>query len=63
MRVLLVQSYLGGREPPVFTLGISFLSSLLYQHEVTVFDTNISKDPFKDFDKIVKEFSPDVIGI
>jgi len=63
MRVLLVQSYLGGREPPVFPLGISCLSSLLYEHEVKVFDANISEDPFKDFDNIIKEFSPDVIGI
>lgn len=63
MKVLLVQSYLGGSEPPIFPLGLSCISSSLYGHEVKVFDTNISENPFKDLEKIVKEFSPDVIGL
>src|SRR3990172_3949992 len=63
MKVLLVQSYLGGSEPPIYPLGLSCISSLLYEHEVKVFDTNISENPFKDIQDIVIEFSPDIIGI
>lgn len=63
MRVLLVQSYLGGNEPPVFPLGLACIKAQIQNHDVRGFDTNISKRPFEELKEIVKEFSPDVIGI
>lgn len=63
MKVLLVQSYLGGSEPQVFPLGIACLKGALTGHEVKGFDTNVSKRPFEELKETIKAFSPDAIGI
>src|SRR3990167_8308045 len=64
MKVLLVQSYLGGAEPRIFPIGLACLkSSLPVDYDVMVYDTNTSESPFGDLAKIVKDFVPDVIGI
>ncbi len=64
MKVILVQSYLGGAEPRIFPIGLACLkSSLPVDYDVMVYDTNTSESPFDDLAKIIKDFVPDVIGI
>ena len=63
MKILFVQSYLGGKEPPVFPLGISCLAAQLSGHDISVFDTNISGRPFEELKERIKDFSPEVICI
>lgn len=63
MKVLLLQSYLGGGEPPVFPLGLACIKAQLPNHDVRGFDVNTSKRPLEELKKVVEEFSPDIIGI
>jgi radical SAM superfamily enzyme YgiQ (UPF0313 family) len=63
MRVLLVQSWLGGSEPLVFPLGLSCLKAALPGHAVKVFDTNLFTRPFPELAGVIAEFGPDVVGI
>jgi radical SAM superfamily enzyme YgiQ (UPF0313 family) len=63
MRVLLIQSYLGGNEPLVFPIGLACLKSRLGAYEVRAFDANASKDPAGDMRTLIGSFAPDVIGI
>ncbi len=63
MKILFVQSYLGGKEPPVFPLGISCLAAQLSGHDIRIFDTNISRSPFEELKETIDDFSPEVIGI
>jgi len=63
VKVLLVQSWLGGNEPLVYPLGLACLASALRGHEVAVFDTNRSARPFEDLREAVSGMRPDVVGI
>lgn len=63
MKVLLVQSYLGGNEQLVYPLGLACIKSTLSEHDVRIFDTNTSTMPFNDFRKIITDFEPEVVGI
>ena len=63
MKVLLVQSYLGGNEPPVFPLGLACIKAQLTNHDVRGFDTNTSERPFEELKEVAAGFSPDVVGI
>lgn len=63
MKVLLIQSYLGGKELPVFPIGLCCLASNLQGHEIRAFDPNISADVLGEFSEVLDTFSPDVIGI
>lgn len=63
MKLLLVQSYLGGNEPPVFPLGLACINAQLSGHDVRGFDTNTSKRPFDELKEIIEDFLPDAIGI
>ena len=63
MKVLLVQSYLGGNEPPVFPLGLSCLKAALGAHAVRVHDLNLGAQPFAELAAAIDEFGPDVVGI
>ena len=63
MKLLLVQSYLGGNEPTVFPLGLACINAQLSGHDVRGFDTNTSKRPFDELKEIIEGFSPDVVGI
>jgi anaerobic magnesium-protoporphyrin IX monomethyl ester cyclase len=63
MKILLIQSYLGGREPAVFPVGLACLKASLDGHDVRVFDTNISSDPFRELQAMIREFGPDIVGI
>ncbi|MFQ5441885.1 MAG: B12-binding domain-containing radical SAM protein, partial [Thermodesulfobacteriota bacterium] len=63
MKILLVQSYLGGGEPPIFPIGLACLKSGLAGHEVKVFDMNVATNPFAELKVLLKGFSPALIGI
>jgi len=63
VKVLLVQSYLGGNEPLVYPLGLACLASALGGHDVTVFDMNTSSLPFDGLREIITSGTPDLIGI
>ncbi len=63
MKILLVQAYMGGREPAVFPVGLACVTSWLDGHEVRVFDTNTSEDPFGDLRSVLADFEPHAVGI
>ncbi len=63
MKVLLLTSYLGDKELPVFPVGLSCIQSSLNGHDVKIFDLNLSPKPFEEMKKIITGYSPDVIGI
>lgn len=63
MKVLLVQSYLGGNEPLVVPLGLLSLAAALPEHEVQVFDTNAAGRPFAELRDLVATYRPDIVGI
>ena len=63
MRILLIQAYLGRREPPVAPLGIASLAAQISQHQVIIFDPNISTSPLKETTRLIQDFDPQIIGI
>jgi anaerobic magnesium-protoporphyrin IX monomethyl ester cyclase len=63
MRILLIQSWLGRREPPVAPLGLATLAAQLPGHEVRIFDPNLSRNPGPDTATIIADFEPEVVGI
>ena len=63
MKVLLVQSYLGGNEPLVYPIGIACLAATLRDHEVSLFDMNTSTRPFDELGDVIASGKPDVVGI
>lgn len=63
MKVLLVQSWLGGNEPLVYPLGLACLASVLRGHEVSVFDMNVFPRPFDGLRDAVDAVRPDVVGL
>lgn len=63
MKILLVQSWLGGGEPPVFPLGLACLKAALADHEVRLFDLNTAEGPFEQLRELVAAFQPQVTGI
>ncbi len=75
MRVLLVQSWLGGFEAPVFPLGLACLAPHLRTegpgHEVRTFDPNLSpvttlgdiSGVLAELSTHLAEFDPDVVGL
>jgi putative variant cofactor biosynthesis B12-binding/radical SAM domain protein 1 len=63
VKILLIQSYLGGNEPVVYPIGLACLASALRDHDVTLFDTNTSPRPFEELGEILAKTAPDVIGI
>ena len=65
MRVLLVQSYLASSEELVFPLGLCYVATALknYNHEVHIFDTNVSATPIAELRKLIRNLEPEVIGI
>lgn len=65
MKILLVQSYLGGNEPLVYPIGLACLTAALREHryEVSLFDMNRSARPFEELREIIAGGQPDVVGI
>jgi len=63
MKVLLVQSPLGGGEQPVFPLGLACLKAALFGHTVRIFDANLSTQPLRELESVIAGFGPEVVGI
>lgn len=63
MKVLLLQAYLGGSEPPVFPIGLSCIAASVKKHELRVFDPNIAEEPAAGLQRILEGFRPEVIAI
>ncbi len=63
MKILLVQSWLGGAESPVFPLGLACLAAALPGHEVRVFDLNTAARPYEELRELLAAFCPEVVGI
>ena len=60
MRILLVQSWLGGDGPPVYPVG---LAASLPGHDVSCFDPNVAAEPLAGLAARVREFSPELVGV
>lgn len=63
MRVLFIQLYSGDEVEPIYPLGLCYLATALPTHETKIFDQNMCNDPFSETEKILSDFSPDVVGI
>jgi anaerobic magnesium-protoporphyrin IX monomethyl ester cyclase len=63
MRVLLVQSYLGGREPLVYPLGLARIAQAAKGHEVEIFDMNLPENPVDGLVAKITRFKPAVVGL
>ncbi len=63
MRVLLVQSWLGGDGPPVYPVGLACLAATLPGHEVACFDPNVAADPLAELAARVRGFRPEAVGV
>src|SRR5665647_2365501 len=63
MKVLLVQAYLGGNEPPVFPLGLACIAASIPHHETKIFDSNTVTNPFETLRELAIDFNPDIVGI
>lgn len=63
MKILFVQSYLGRHEPLVMPLGISYLATMVPEHEVKLIDLNICESPYEDLSDTLKDFRPDIVCI
>jgi 5-methoxybenzimidazole methyltransferase len=63
MNILLIQSYIGNNELPVFPLGLSHIAASIDDHRVKIFDPNIVSDPFGAFEKELVEYKPELLGI
>lgn len=61
--ILLVQSYLGGEETPVFPLGLAILAGTLSDYNVELLDLNVKDEPFQALEETLNRFKPDVVGI
>ncbi len=63
MKVLLVQSYLGGSEANVYPLGLACIKAVLPDHEVQLLDLNVYSDPVSELKKVLESFAPDAVGL
>jgi anaerobic magnesium-protoporphyrin IX monomethyl ester cyclase len=63
MRIILVQSWLGGDGPPVFPVALACLAASLSGHDVACFDPNTATDPLGELVQRLQAFAPDVVGI
>ncbi|MEL7640497.1 MAG: radical SAM protein [Solidesulfovibrio sp.] len=63
MKVLLVQSWLGGDGPPVYPVGLACLAASLAGHAVTCFDPNTAADPLGGLAARIREFRPEAVGV
>lgn len=65
MRILLIQSYLGPKDkvPPIYPLGLAYLSQALTEHECTIIDPNIEDYPVHAIEKTLEKTNPEIIGI
>lgn len=63
MRILLVQSWLGGDGPPVYPIGLACLAASLSGHDVACHDPNVAADPLGGLAETLDAFRPDLVGV
>lgn len=64
MKILLIQGYLGRKEPPVFPLGIaSIAGNISGEHIIRIFDPNTALKPYDNTLAVIEDFAPDIIGV
>ena len=63
MNILLLQAYNGKDEPALYPLGLNCIARVLNQHNVKVFDPNISERPDEELYELLRKFHPRVVGI
>lgn len=63
MRILLLQSYLGRREPPAAPLGLATLAAQINGHEIKIYDPNVADDPRRGTVHVIEDFSPELIAL
>ena len=65
MRVLLCTSYLGEDQSGsvVFPLGLAYLASVLTEHDVSCWDSNVEKNPMVGLRRTLENFNPDVVCV
>ncbi len=63
MKILLVQSFLGGFQPVVYPLGLTYLTAALSGHEVHILDLNVVDEPYQELPRRIGELAPDLIGL
>jgi anaerobic magnesium-protoporphyrin IX monomethyl ester cyclase len=63
MKILLVQSYLGGNEPLVYPLGLARIVQAAKGHDATIFDPNLSSRAMDELVEVVSRLKPDIVGI
>jgi anaerobic magnesium-protoporphyrin IX monomethyl ester cyclase len=62
-RVLLVQPHTMLDEPPIYPLGLSILAACLGDRDVRIVDMNVLQKPVNTLVRILREYSPDVVGL
>lgn len=63
MKILLVQAYLGGCEPPVYPLGLACIAAAILDHEVTIFDPNTKERPYDCLREVIERSRPELVGV
>ncbi len=66
-RILLIQAYQGRKDPmgACFPIGLCYIATSLTKgnHNVQIFDPNLSENPYKDIKKQIRKFNPDIVGL
>jgi len=63
MKILLIQSFLGRKEKPIYPLGLAYLAAHLKHHTIKAIDPNVRGRPMEEIAETIKSFHPEVIGI
>ena len=68
MKILLCSQFLGGLEPVAdtkisFPLGLACIASMLHEHEVYIFDSNLANNPLEELRRTIEKVNPDIIGV
>lgn len=63
MRVLLLQSPTGRREPEIFPLGLAYLAGAVDAHTVRALDLAALTKPREALIKALRDYSPDVVAV
>lgn len=61
-KILLLQSYLGRREPPVFPLALAVIASALpSRYELRGFDPNVAAEPWEELRSTLRSYRPSLV--
>jgi anaerobic magnesium-protoporphyrin IX monomethyl ester cyclase len=63
LKIIFVQSYLGRKEPAIMPIGLSYLATMVPEHDLKLIDLNICENPYEELAKTLKTFVPDIVCI